>query len=59
MMSDVHAVTSSAAIQPGPHPREKPRRDDDKDSRPRRERPSKPTDAEISDPEVHKLNVSA
>ncbi len=58
-MNDVRAIPSSAVIQPAPQPYEKPKRDGDKESRSRRERSSKPSEAEISEPEIRKLDVSA
>jgi hypothetical protein len=58
-MNDVRAISGSAVVQPAPQPYEKPKRDGDKESRSRRERSSKASEAEISEPEIRKLDVSA
>ena len=58
-MSDLPAVAATAVVQPAPQPYEKLKRDGGKESRPRRERTSKTTEPEISEPVVHTLNVSA
>ncbi|HLJ05695.1 MAG TPA: hypothetical protein VKT26_05460 [Acetobacteraceae bacterium] len=58
-MSDLPAVAGTAIVQPTPQPYEKLKRDGGKESRPRRERTSKTTELEISQPVAHTLNVSA
>jgi hypothetical protein len=58
-MSEVRAVASAAVVRLPPEPHEKQKRGDGKEPRPRRVRTAKIADMDISEPEVHKLNVSA